>query len=61
DSITVDAHQLRIQLNVAEEELERRRAAWVQPAPRYTTGVLGKYARQVSSSSLGAVTDQPPG
>ena len=61
DSITVDAHQLRITLNVSEEELARRRAAWVRPAPRYTTGVLGKYARQVSSSSLGAVTDQPPG
>ena len=61
DSITVDAHQLRITLNVPEEELARRRAAWVRPAPRYTTGVLGKYARQVSSSSLGAVTDQPPG
>jgi dihydroxy-acid dehydratase len=61
DSITVDAHQLRITLNVPEEELARRRATWVRPAPRYTTGVLGKYARQVSSSSLGAVTDQPPG
>ena len=61
DSITVDAHQLRITLNVSEEELACRRAAWVRPAPRYTTGVLGKYARQVSSSSLGAVTDQPPG
>ena len=60
DSITVDAHQLRIDLNVAEEELDRRRAAWVRPAPRYLTGVLGKYARQVSSSSLGAVTDLPP-
>ena len=61
DSITVDAHQLRITLNVPEEELACRRAAWVRPAPLYTTGVLGKYARQVSSSSLGAVTDQPPG
>jgi dihydroxy-acid dehydratase len=60
DSITVDAHQLLIQLNVAEDELTRRRAAWRQPEPRYRTGVLGKYARQVSSSSLGAVTDQPP-
>ncbi|MFM7360527.1 MAG: dihydroxy-acid dehydratase [Cyanobium sp.] len=59
DSISVDAHQLRIQLNVDEAELERRRAAWVKPEPRYRTGVLGKYARQVSSSSLGAVTDQP--
>ncbi|MFM7087704.1 MAG: dihydroxy-acid dehydratase [Cyanobium sp.] len=58
DSITVDAHQLRIQLNVDAGELERRRAAWVKPEPRYRTGVLGKYARLVSSSSLGAVTDQ---
>jgi len=58
DSITVDAHQLLIQLNVDEAELDRRRAAWVRPQPRYRTGVLGKYARLVSSSSLGAVTDQ---
>jgi dihydroxy-acid dehydratase len=57
DSITVDAHQLRIQLNVDDAELQRRRAAWVKPEPRYRTGVLGKYARLVSSSSLGAVTD----
>jgi len=58
DSITVDAQQLVIQLNVDDSELERRRAAWVKPEPRYRTGVLGKYARLVSSSSLGAVTDQ---
>ncbi|MFZ9228782.1 MAG: dihydroxy-acid dehydratase [Prochlorococcaceae cyanobacterium] len=58
DSITVDAHQLLIQLNVDDAELARRRAAWVKPEPRYRTGVLGKYARLVSSSSLGAVTDQ---
>ena len=60
DSITVDARQRLIQLNVADDELARRRNAWTKPAPRYRTGVLGKYARQVSSSSLGAVTDQPP-
>jgi dihydroxy-acid dehydratase len=60
DSITVDADQLLIQLNVAEAELQRRREAWVKPEPRYRTGVLGKYARLVSSSSLGAVTDLPP-
>jgi dihydroxy-acid dehydratase len=42
---------------VDDAELERRRAAWVKPEPRYRTGVLGKYARLVSSSSLGAVTD----
>ena len=58
DSITVDANQLLIQLNVDEAEIARRRAAWVKPEPRYRTGVLGKYARLVSSSSLGAVTDQ---
>jgi dihydroxy-acid dehydratase len=58
DSITVDAHQLLIQLNVSEAELARRRSSWVKPEPRYRTGVLGKYARLVSSSSLGAVTDQ---
>ena len=58
DSITVDAQRLLIALNVDDGELERRRAAWVKPQPRYTTGVLGKYARLVSSSSLGAVTDQ---
>ena len=61
DSITVDANQRLIQLNVDEAELARRRAAWQRQAPRHATGVLGKYARQVSSSSQGAVTDQPPG
>ena len=59
DSITVDADRLLIQLNVDDTELSRRRAAWMPLPARYTTGVLGKYARQVSSSSLGAVTDQP--
>lgn len=58
DSITVDAERLLIQLNLDDAELERRRAGWVRPEPRYRTGVLGKYARLVSSSSLGAVTDQ---
>jgi dihydroxy-acid dehydratase len=59
DSITVDADRLLIQLNVDEGELASRRASWQAPPPRYVTGVLGKYARQVSSSSQGAVTDQP--
>ena len=59
DSITVDAKQRLLQLNVDEEELARRRSTWTKPAPRYRTGVLGKYARLVSSSSLGAVTDLP--
>ena len=57
DAITIDAPRRLLQLEVAGAELERRRAAW-QPRPvRYTRGVLAKYARQVSSASLGAVTD----
>ncbi|MBI1805852.1 MAG: dihydroxy-acid dehydratase [Ignavibacteria bacterium] len=57
DSITVDAEARLLQLNVTEDELTRRRARWCAPEPRYTTGVLAKYATLVSSSSLGAVTD----
>jgi dihydroxy-acid dehydratase len=57
DSITVDAETRLLQLNISDEELQRRRANWSPPAPRYTRGVLAKYARLVSSSSLGAVTD----
>jgi dihydroxy-acid dehydratase len=57
DSITVDATKLLIQLNVADEEIAKRRLAWKQPAPRYTKGVLGKYAKLVGTASLGAVTD----
>ncbi|WP_431192641.1 dihydroxy-acid dehydratase [Stenomitos frigidus] len=57
DSITIDAHARLLQLNVADAELDRRRAQWQPPKPRYTTGVLAKYAKLVSSSSVGAVTD----
>ena len=57
DSITIDAHQLLLQLNVSDEELARRRAAWRQPAPRYTRGVLAKFAKSAASASLGAVLD----
>jgi dihydroxy-acid dehydratase len=57
DSVTIDAHRLLIQLNVAEDELARRRTAWKQPAPRYTQGVLAKYMRLVSTASKGAITD----
>ena len=57
DSITVDADQLLLQLNVDEAELIRRRAGWSKPEPRYRNGILGKYARLVSSSSQGATTD----
>jgi dihydroxy-acid dehydratase len=57
DSVTIDAERRLLQLEVPDEELARRRAAWTPPAPRYTSGVLAKYAKLVSSSSLGAVTD----
>jgi dihydroxy-acid dehydratase len=58
DSITIDAEERLLRLNVREDELERRRALWRKPASRYTRGVLAKYARLVSTSSLGAVTDR---
>jgi len=57
DSITIDADARRLQLNLPDEEIARRRNAWKAPAPRYRRGVLAKYASQVSSSSRGAVTD----
>jgi dihydroxy-acid dehydratase len=57
DAITIDARQRILHLEVSEKDLATRRSAWVQPRPRYSAGVLAKYARMVSSSSLGAVTD----
>jgi dihydroxy-acid dehydratase len=57
DSITIDAERRLLALDLPDAELERRRAGWSPPPPRYTAGVLFKYARQVSSASLGAVTD----
>ncbi|OYU00577.1 MAG: dihydroxy-acid dehydratase [Burkholderiales bacterium PBB1] len=58
DSITIDAHTLTLQLNVSDVEIARRRAAWKPPAPRYTRGVLAKFARNASSASSGAVLDK---
>jgi dihydroxy-acid dehydratase len=58
DSITIDAHKLLLQVNVSDEELTRRRASWKQPAPRYTRGVLAKFARLASTASRGAITDE---
>jgi dihydroxy-acid dehydratase len=57
DAITIDAERRRLQLDVPDKEIARRRAAWKAPAPKYTTGVLFKYAKLVSSASEGAVTD----
>jgi len=59
DRITIDAGRRLLQLELPEEEIARRRADWRPPVARYTRGVLAKYARQVSSACLGAVTDGP--
>jgi dihydroxy-acid dehydratase len=58
DMITIDAHRLLLALHVGDEELARRRAAWKRPAPRYTRGVLAKFAKNSSSASFGAVLDK---
>ena len=57
DSITIDAHKQLIQLNVPDDELAKRRTAWKQPKPRFTRGLLAKYAYLVSTATKGAVTD----
>ncbi|MBB3000844.1 dihydroxy-acid dehydratase [Paraburkholderia tropica] len=56
DSITIDAHRLLLQLNIDDAELARRRATWKQPAPRYTRGVLAKFAALARPANKGAVT-----
>ena len=60
DSITIDSHQLLLQLNVTDQEIARRRAAWQAPKPRYTRGVQAKFAFNASSASKGAVLDDYP-
>ena len=57
DSITIDARKLLLQLNVAAKELAARRKKWRQPKPRYTTGLMAKYVKLVSTASKGAITD----
>jgi dihydroxy-acid dehydratase len=57
DSVTIDAHKLLIQLNIPEAEITRRKAAWQPPKPRYTRGVLAKFAALAGTASRGAVTD----
>ncbi len=56
DIISMDVNARTLDVNLSDEEMERRRAAWLPPAPRHTSGVLGKYAKLVSSASKGAVT-----
>ncbi|AVH73236.1 dihydroxy-acid dehydratase [Nostoc sp. 'Lobaria pulmonaria (5183) cyanobiont'] len=57
DSITIDANSRLLQINISDAELASRRAKWQPRPPRYTKGILAKYAKLVSSSSVGAVTD----
>ena len=57
DKITIDAEQRQLKLAISKAELKRRTAAWRQPKPNYTAGVLAKYAHLTTSASLGAVTD----
>ena len=57
DKITIDAERRQLKLAISKAELNRRTAAWHQPKPNYTAGVLAKYAHLVTSASLGAVTD----
>lgn len=58
DRITIDADRLVLELHVSEAELAQRKAAWQRPAPRYTRGVLAKFARATSNASTGAVLDR---
>ncbi len=58
DSITIDAQSRQMTLNISDEEMAHRKLGWQQPAPKYTRGLLAKYARAVSSASTGAVTDK---
>jgi len=57
DPITIDAEKREITLEITAKEMAARRKAWKRPAPRYTRGVLAKYAHTVTSASEGAVTD----
>ena len=58
DVITIDAVTREISVNISDEDMAKRRANWTAPAPKYTRGVLSKYAKTVSSASEGAVTDK---
>lgn len=59
DTITIDAVDNKIILNISDEEMQRRRSGWQAPEPKYTRGVLAKFARTVQSASQGALTDLP--
>jgi dihydroxy-acid dehydratase len=56
DLIVIDVPNRKLDVEIAESVLKQRLSEWTGPAPRYTTGVLAKYARLVSSAATGAVT-----
>jgi dihydroxy-acid dehydratase len=58
DKITIDVNHNQLTLHVSDEELANRKAAWTQPAPKFTKGILGKYIKNVKSASEGCVTDE---
>ena len=58
DIITIDAENLEISVNVDEEEMQRRREAWVMPPFKYTRGTMMRYIRTVASAQKGCVTDE---
>ena len=58
DTIQMDVESRTLRVDISDQEIERRRAEWTPPESRHTTGVLGKYAKLVSSASLGAVTTE---
>ncbi|MDB9789893.1 dihydroxy-acid dehydratase, partial [Gammaproteobacteria bacterium] len=58
DRISIDADANTVELHISDEEIAARLAKWQKPAPRYTRGVLAKYAATVASASEGAVTDK---
>lgn len=57
DSITIDIERHIVQINLSDDELSRRKKNWQAPPIKYTSGVLAKYAKCVSSASIGAITD----
>ena len=58
DPITIDAEACTLSLDIGEAEIAKRLSEWTPPGPRYTRGVLAKYASHVTSASEGAVTDK---
>ena len=58
DRVTIDAEQKRIDMDVSDQELARRREAWTAPRLKYTRGTLARYIRTVRPASMGCVTDE---